>query len=203
MVRLLRRRGVTDEDVLRAFATVDRSHFVTGDEPYADRAQPTDLGQTVSQPFVAAVMTAAVRPDGGFAGARILEVGTGSGYQAAILAELGARVLSVERHPELATRAVQNLAAGGYADAVEVRAGDGTHGCGDGAPFDAILVTAAGPLVPPPLLDQLRGDGGRLVAPIGPPDGQDLVLITRRDGVDTRTTLGAVVFVPLLGAFGV
>lgn len=203
MVRLLRRRGVTDEDVLRAFATVDRTHFVAGDEPYADRAQPTDLGQTVSQPFVAALMTAAVRPDAGYAGARVLEVGTGSGYQAAILAELGATVVSVERHADLAARAVVSLADAGYGDRVEVLTGDGTLGCPDRAPFDAILVTAAGPSIPPPLLAQMRPREGRLVAPIGPSGGQQLVLVTRRDGVDTRTALGPVVFVPLLGTFGV
>lgn len=203
MVRLLRARGVSDEEVLRAFATVDRGLFVAGPDPYADRAQPTALGQTVSQPFVAALMTQAARPESGYRGAHVLEVGTGSGYQAAILAELGASVTSIERHGGLAARAAANLERAGVAGAVEVRVGDGTLGCPDRAPFDAILVTAAAPTIPPPLVDQLQDDSGRLVAPLGPPTGQHLVVLTRSAGRDRLTRLCPVVFVPLRGAFGV
>jgi len=203
MIALLRRRGIDDEDVLRAFATVPREIFVDGDDPYADMAQPTASGQTVSQPFVQALMTAAVRPDSGFAGASALEIGTGSGYQAAILAELGVTVVSIERHPGLATRAIENLTRAGLDGRVEVRTGDGTLGCPDRAPFDMVLVTAAAPAVSPPLLAQLRDDDARLVAPIGSTRNQDLVLVTRRRGEDTTRRLCPVVFVPLLGEHGV
>jgi protein-L-isoaspartate(D-aspartate) O-methyltransferase len=150
-------------------------------------------------------MTQAARPGpNGWRGAEVLEVGTGSGYQAAILAELGARVTTIERHPELSSGARQRLADAGYGeDRVRVVVGDGTEGWPEGAPYRSVVVTAGGPSVPKPLLDQLHPDGGRLVMPVGDRYHQYLTVVVR-EGTDLRTTeLEPVVFVPLIGRFGV
>lgn len=199
-------RGIGHADVLEAFRTVPRHHFVEGDDPYGDHALPVGQGQTISQPYVVARMTEMARPSGaaGWRGANVLEIGTGSGYQAAILAELGAHVTSIERHPELALQAEQRLADAGYGtDRVEVRIGDGTEGWAAGGPYRSILVTAGGPSVPQPLLEQLDPAGGRLVMPVGERTHQDLTLVVR-DGSDLRSTkLEPVVFVPLIGRYGV
>lgn len=200
--RQLRARGVADEDVLAAFERVERHRFVADDDPYGDHALPVGAGQTISQPFVVAVMTAAVRPPDGWTDAPILEIGTGSGYQAAILAELGARVVSIERHEELAVAARQVLDETGYADHVKVLVGDGTAGWPPGAPYRAILVTAGGPSIPEPLLDQLDRDGGRLVMPVGEREHQALTLVERRGDELVQRDLGPVVFVPLIGEHG-
>jgi protein-L-isoaspartate(D-aspartate) O-methyltransferase len=166
-------------------------------------ALPIDEGQTISQPFIVAYMTDAARPSrpDGWRGARALDVGTGSGYQAAILAELGAEVTSIERFPDLSARAGEALRAAGYPD-VRLVVGDGTRGVPEHAPYDAIIVGAAGPSVPEPLVEQLSPDGGKLVIPIGSLSHQQLTVVQRR-GEETVTKLReAVVFVPLIGDHG-
>jgi len=202
----LEARGIGDAEVLEAFRTVPRHAFVEGDDPYGDHALPVGEGQTISQPYVVARMTEIARPSGdaGWRDAKVLEIGTGSGYQAAILAELGANVTSIERHPALAREAQRRLADAGYGpDRVQVRIGDGTEGWPAGGPYRSILVTAGGPSVPQPLLEQLDPDGGRLVMPVGDRTHQYLTTVVRH-GTDLRSTeLEPVVFVPLIGRYGV
>jgi protein-L-isoaspartate(D-aspartate) O-methyltransferase len=205
----LEARGIRDPELLRAFRSVPRHLFVEdpslADEAYADRALPAAEGQTMSQPYVVATMTLAARPvnEAGYRGARVLEIGTGSGYAAAILAELGAEVTSIERHAALSRSAGERLAATGYADAVQLEIGDGTQGWEPNAPYRSILVTAGGPRIPQPLVDQLERDGGRLVLPVGGREHQVLTLV-ERDGDDvTQRELEGVVFVPLIGTFGI
>ena len=197
----LESRGLRDEELLKAFRSVPRHRFVESDEAYGDRALPVGSGQTISQPYVVARMTAAARPPTGWRDARVLEVGTGSGYQAALLAEMGADVISVERRPELAREAAARLSAAGYPD-VEVVVGDGSRGWPAKAPYAAILVTAAGPSIPEPLLQQLAAEGGRLVMPIGGREHQLLTLVERHGSDATSRVLDPVVFVPLIGEFG-
>ena len=195
-------RGIDDPRLLEAMRQVPRECFI--DEKfrvlaYRDGPIPIGRGQTISQPYVVALMTDALDVQ---EGARILEVGTGSGYQAAVLAQMGAQVWTIERHNELADRARRRLADAGY-DAVDVISGDGSNGLADKAPFDAIIVTAAGPTIPTPLLEQLKVEG-RLVIPVeDEPARQSLVRITRReDGRYDREELGKVAFVPLIGEEG-
>ena len=198
----LEARGIRDPELLGAFGTVERHKFVEGDDPYGDHALPVGSGQTISQPYVVAMMTAAARPKGGWRDARVLEVGTGSGYQAALLAELGAEVTTIERHDSLARSARSQLAEAGYGDRVEVVVGDGTQGWPAHAPYRSILVTAGGPSVPGPLLEQLDPSGGRLVMPVGNREHQLLTLVIRDgDRLSTRE-LEPVVFVPLIGKHG-
>ncbi len=200
----LEARGISDREILEAFTTVPRHAFVEGDQPYGDHAMPVGSGQTISQPYIVGRMTQLGRPSGpkGWDGARVLEIGTGSGYQAAILAELGAEVTSIERHETLASGARQRLADAGYGQRVEVVVGDGTQGWAARAPYRSILVTAGGPSVPQPLLEQLDRDGGRLVMPVGSREHQLLTLV-ERTGDDLRSTeLEPVVFVPLIGRYG-
>ena len=201
----LEARGIRDPELLEAFRTVPRHAFVEGGDAYGDHAMPVGSGQTISQPYVVARMTQAARPAGdeGWRGARVLEIGTGSGYQAAILCELGARVTSIERHADLAEEARRKLEAAGYGPArVAVHVGDGTEGWATTAPYRSILVTAGGPSVPRPLLEQLDPDGGRLVMPVGDRQHQFLTLVVR-EGTDLRTKeLEPVVFVPLIGRYG-
>ena len=197
----LENRGIRDPEVLAAMRRVPRHLFVDSAMAYDDRALPIAGGQTISQPFVVALMTQLARPSRGWGKARVLEVGTGSGYQAAVLAELGASVVSVERDPQLSAEAARNLEAAGY-EGVLTEVGDGTQGWPPGAPYDAILVTAAGPSVPDPLREQLSADGGRLVIPIGEREGQWLTLVERHDDEWTQRPLEPVVFVPLIGAHG-
>ena len=194
-------RGLTDPELLRAFGTVARHAFVPFGNPYADEALPLSAGQTISQPYVVALMTDAARPAAGWHGARALEIGTGSGYQAAILAELGASVTSVERHADLSETAARRLADAGY-DTVRLVVGDGSRGFADGAPYDAIIVTAAGPSVPKPLLEQLSADGGRLVMPVGTRMHQEMVVVERRGDELISARRDPVVFVPLIGEHG-
>jgi len=198
----IERRGLTDPDLLRAFATVPRHRFVSSREAYADEALPLAEGQTISQPFVVAMMTAIARPGRGWRGARVLEIGTGSGYQAAILAELGAEVVSVERHASLSATAAEALRATGYAERVQLVVGDGSRGYAAGAPYDTILVTAAGPVVPEPLRAQLSPDGGKLVLPLGGRGHQELTVVERRGDEYTTRRGEPVVFVPLIGEWG-
>jgi protein-L-isoaspartate(D-aspartate) O-methyltransferase len=183
--------------VATALAKVRREAFVpprSADVAYANRPLPIGHGQTISQPFVVALMTELLdlEPDGG-----VLEVGTGSGYQAAVLAELADRVFSIEVIADLASSAAAALANQGY-DNVVLRTGDGGLGWPERAPFDAIIVTAAAPDIPPALIEQLR-PGGRMVIPVGPRHGdQDLILLTKdAAGEVTRRTILPVAFVPL------
>jgi protein-L-isoaspartate(D-aspartate) O-methyltransferase len=200
LVAELRRDGVQDERVLAAIAAVPREEFVPPEHranAYRNAPLPIGAGQTISQPLVVGLMTQAL----GLAGAeRVLEVGTGSGYQAAVLSRLAAHVVSVERFPELAQRARAVLARMGCAN-VEVHVSNGTLGWPAGAPYDGIIVTAGAPQVPESLVAQLA-EGGRLVIPVGDRASQELVLVTRQ-GNGTRTRrLGPVRFVPLVGEEG-
>lgn len=200
--RDLRARDIHDERVLDAMARVPREHFVEAGmeaSAYADAPLPIGAGQTISQPYMVALMAQAA---GLRAGDRVLEVGTGSGYAAAVLGELAARVDSIERHPSLARLAARRLADLGYTH-VHVHEGDGSLGWAEGAPFDAIVVAAGAPAVPQALQDQLAV-GGRLVVPIGPDGGlQRLFRYTRRSPGDLAAEdLGGVVFVPLVGEQG-
>lgn len=196
MIEVLRRQGVTDERVLNAMTEIPRHLFVEegiASRAYEDVPLPIGHGQTISQPYIVAFMTEAarLRP-----GDRVLEIGTGSGYQAAVLDALGARVWSIEIVPDLAERARRTLAAAG-ASHVTVRAGDGTGGWPEEAPFDAIVVTAAPEQVPQALLDQLKV-GGRLVIPVGT-GSQELLRITRTATGFEREPLLPVRFVPMTG----
>ncbi len=195
-------RGLSDPELLRAFLTVPRHAFVDAPDPYGDEALPLPAGQTISQPFIVALMTDAARPAAGWQGARVLEIGTGSGYQAAILAELGAEVISIERHAELSRQAARRLADAGY-DTVRLVIGDGTQGWVAGAPYSAILVTAGGPSVPQPLLEQLDRNGGKLVMPVGARDHQLLTVVQRLGSELISEVREPVVFVPLIGEYGV
>lgn len=188
-------RGIRDARVLEAMRRVPRHEFVESvdrDQAYADHPLPIPADQTISQPYIVALMSelADIQP-----GDKVLEVGTGSGYQAAVLAELGARVFSIEIVESLANLARERLRRLGYA--VDVRAGDGYEGWPEHAPFDAILITAAPPNVPEPLPQQLEV-GGKLVVPVGE-SVQDLWVWTRTEtGFDRRSVLG-VRFVPMTG----
>ncbi len=199
LVDHLRREGIRDERVLAAIGAVPRERFVPPDlaeEAYDDRALPIASGQTISQPFVVARMSEllAARPE-----QRVLEIGTGSGYQTAILARLVREVVSIERHGELADAARRRLDEVGVRNATVV-VGDGTTGYAERAPYDAILVTAATPRVPAPLVEQCAM-GGRIVAPVGTRDLQDLTVFVREDGLAPRP-VEAVKFVPLIGKHG-
>ncbi len=193
----LRRRGIGDAAVLRAMDEVPRERFVETDfidQAYADRALPILCGQTISQPYVVAYMTEqlALRPHH-----RVLEVGTGSGYQAAVLSRLAREVVTVERYRTLAEQARERLQALGY-DNVEVVVGDGFAGVAAKAPYDRIVVTAAAETAPQTLIDQLA-DNGVMVLPLGPHDGaQHIVKLTKSSTGLARETLIAVRFVPLL-----
>jgi protein-L-isoaspartate(D-aspartate) O-methyltransferase len=197
----LRSRDIHSERVLEAMARVPRHEFVPAPQvqaAYDDRALPIGPWETISQPYIVALMTeaAAVRP-----GDHLLEIGTGAGYQAAVLAYLGARVHTIERNPELAEEARQRLARLGYGSAVTVVTGDGSRGYPEAAPYDAILVTAASPRVPEALLDQLV-DGGRLVIPVGSRMVQQLRLIVKVGERTIDRTLTGCQFVPLVGKEG-
>jgi protein-L-isoaspartate(D-aspartate) O-methyltransferase len=196
----LLRRGIRDPRVLDAMGRVPREMFVaTADRwrAYADQALPIGEGQTISQPYMVATMTEALALAGP---ERVLEIGTGSGYQTAILAALAREVISIERHPALAEGARARLAGLGYTNAV-VLVGDGSVGHPDGAPYDAILVGAGAPRVPDALKDQLAG-GGRLVIPVGPQGEQVVTLVRREAGRFLESTRESCVFVPLIGREG-
>ena len=194
----LRRRGISDQAVLRAMDEVPRGDFVEGEfagRAYADQALPIECGQTISQPYVVAYMTEqlALSPHH-----RVLEVGTGSGYQAAVLSRLAREVVSIERYRTLSEQARARLAALGY-DNVEVVVGDGFAGVPEKAPYDRIIVTAAAEEVPQALLEQLADDGGMMILPLGPRDGpQHIIKLTKSQTEISRENLIAVRFVPLL-----
>jgi protein-L-isoaspartate(D-aspartate) O-methyltransferase len=192
-------RGISDDRVLDAINRVPRHRFV--DEglqhrAYGDHPLPIGEEQTISQPYIVGLMTSLLALTGR---EKVLEVGTGSGYQTAVLAELSRRVCSIERLPRLADRARRLVESMGYTN-VWIRVGNGALGWSDEAPFDRILVAAAGPSVPSPLIDQL-GDGGRLVAPVGDAESQTLTLVERRGGEVTTRSLGECRFVPLVGKY--
>lgn len=193
----LRRRGIRDERVLAAFLKVPRHLFVRPHDrwqAYEDHPLPIGYGQTISQPYIVALMTELLELRGD---ERVLEVGTGSGYQAAILAELAREVVTIERIPELAKRAQKVLSDLGYTN-VRVLIGDGSLGVPEFAPYDAIIVTAAAPRPPKPLMEQLK-DGGRLVIPIGDRQLQELVRFIRRGDEWHEERYGPCLFVPLIG----
>jgi protein-L-isoaspartate(D-aspartate) O-methyltransferase len=198
--RQLRRRGVEDERVLAAMARVPRELFLPEplrDRAYDDAALPIGGGQTMSQPYIVAKMAELLSLTGD---ERVLDVGTGSGYHAAVLAELAREVVTIERVPELAETARASLAAAGYGR-VEVLVGDGTLGVPERAPFDAITVAAAAPLLPESLYEQLR-IGGRLVVPVGGRANQRLELIVRSPEGPAVVRSVPCRFVPLVGAEG-
>jgi protein-L-isoaspartate(D-aspartate) O-methyltransferase len=200
VARQIQKRGIRSPRVLEAMETVPRHLFVPAagvPAAYEDEPLPIGGGQTISQPFMVAAMAEALSLE---PADRVLEVGAGSGYQAAVLSRLCATVIAVETQRALADSARGRLAALGYAN-VRVEVGDGSLGWPLGAPYDAILVAAAAPAVPPPLIEQLA-ERGRLVIPVGPPDQQELLRIVKRDGHTTQESLYACRFVPLRGRYG-
>lgn len=196
----LRRRGIRDENVLRAMETVPRHEFVPWQlqrEAYKDAPVPIGEGQTVSQPYIVADMLQALRlnPQD-----QVLEVGTGTGYQAAVMSRIVPDVYTIERFPSLADAAKNTFERLGYQN-IHVLIGDGTEGYLPAAPYDAIIVAAAAPRVPEALVDQLR-EGGRMIVPVGPSDVQQLMLLHKRDGIIQTRALDACRFVPLVGSHG-
>jgi protein-L-isoaspartate(D-aspartate) O-methyltransferase len=200
--RQLRLRGIHEPEILDAFLAVPREAFVSpgyAHLAYGDHPLPIEAQQTISQPYIVGLMieAAAIKP-----GDRVLEVGAGSGYAAAVISRIAGRVIGIERQHELVEVARERLSALGY-DNVEIVEGDGTQGWPDGAPYDAILAAASGSHVPQPLVDQLK-PGARLVMPLGGPGWvQQLVRVTKQwDGSLQQSDLGAVRFVPLIGEEG-
>ena len=193
------RRGITDERVLAAMRRVPRHLFVDEalrDRAYGDHALPIGEEQTISQPYIVGLMTSLLNLTGQ---EKVLEVGTGSGYQTAVLAEIARRVCSIERLPRLAQRARALLDGLGYSN-VWVRVGSGTLGWSDEGPFDRILVAAGGPAVPPPLFEQLA-PGGRMVVPLGDVEAQTLTLVENVGGTMKLTPHGDCKFVRLVGKY--
>lgn len=198
--RQIARRGITSNRVLEAFRSVPRHKFVPGkwqDHAYEDRPLPISKGQTISQPYIVAYMTEKL--DLGIQD-NVLEIGTGSGYQAAILAELAGEVYTVERHRSLAEDTAEKLNQMGYEN-IHVFHRDGTLGLPEHSPYDAIIVTASAPEIPQPLLDQLA-EGGKLIMPVGGRRGQVLKLCTMNEGEISTDSLSPVAFVPLIGDQG-
>ena len=196
----LRRRGIANEAVLNAMDTVPRHEFMPAEfrnRAYEDAPLPIGEGQTISQPYIVAAMTAALQLNGT---ERVLEIGTGYGYQAAILGSIAKEVFTIEYRPDLATEAAARLGRLGY-DNVRVYCGDGTLGLLDFAPFDAVLIAAAAPLLPTPLLSQLS-EHGRIILPVGDVENQELRLIERVGETFRTTSLEPCRFVPLVGAHG-
>jgi len=200
--RQLRRRGITEPDILDAFRAVHREEFVSLNQAhlaYGDHPLPIEAGQTISQPYIVALMiqAAAIKP-----GDRVLEVGAGSGYAAALISRIAEKVIAIERKHELVEVARERMHRLGYGN-VEIVEGDGTKGWRDEAPYDAILAAASGSHVPSPLIEQLAPNG-RIVMPIGDPGlVQELIKVTKQqDGILRQESLGGVRFVPLIGEEG-
>jgi protein-L-isoaspartate(D-aspartate) O-methyltransferase len=191
----IEQRGVKDAAVLKAMQTVKRHEFVPAaevDNAYDDRPLPIGYGQTISQPYIVAYMTEVIKPKPDF---KVLEIGTGSGYQAAVLSAIVKEVYTIEIVPELGNAATQRLKNLGYKN-VQVKTDDGYHGWKEHAPFDAIIVTAAAEYIPPPLIEQLK-DGGKMVIPVGSPFmTQMLMLVEKKDKKTTTKSLLPVTFVP-------
>lgn len=193
-------RGIKDEKVIQAMLKVPRHLFVEEalrDQAYGDFPLPIGKGQTISQPYIVALMTEALELKGK---ERVLEVGTGSGYQTAILAEIALWVYTIERDPDLSEKAKKVLLSLGYKN-ISLKIGDGSLGWPEAAPFDAIIVTAASPQIPQPLVDQLA-EGGRIVIPVGDEFSQVLIKGIKKDGMLKTQTLEPVRFVRLVGAYG-
>jgi protein-L-isoaspartate(D-aspartate) O-methyltransferase len=200
--RTIVRRGLDDPALIAAFRAVPREEFVSADyahEAYADSPLPIESGQSISQPYIVALTIESAGIDGD---SKVLEIGAGSGYAAAVIGQIAGEVIAIERHHDLVVLAQQRMVDLGY-DNVRIVEGDGTLGWPDGAPFDAIVAAASGSHVPQVLLDQLK-PGGRIVMPVGDPHSvQSLVRwTTRRDGGVDKEDLGAVRFVPLIGEHG-
>jgi protein-L-isoaspartate(D-aspartate) O-methyltransferase len=196
----LRARGIRDERALEAMLAVPRHEFVPAehrDISYADQPIAIGEGQTISQPYMVASMAEALQLTGK---EKVLEVGTGSGYAAAVLSRLAEVVYTIENHPALAASAGERLARLGFANVI-VRTGDGSAGFPEDAPYDAIIVAAAAPVVPQPLLEQLA-KGGRLVIPVGTDDTQILMLVKKERGQIVSSALEHCRFVPLTGQYG-
>jgi protein-L-isoaspartate(D-aspartate) O-methyltransferase len=198
----LKRRGITERAILDAFLEVPREAFVSPEYAHlahGDHPLPIEAGQTISQPYIVGLM---IQAAGIAPGDKVLEVGAGSGYAAAVIGRIAAKVIAIERQHDLVEVARERLARLGY-DNVTILEGDGTKGCAEEAPFDAILAAASGSHVPKPLLDQLA-DGGCIVMPLGSPGlVQELVRVSKRpDGTVDRENLGGVRFVPLIGEEG-
>lgn len=202
VVRQLRSRGIRDPRVLRAMETVPRHEFVSDTYrhlAYADEPLPIGVGQTISQPYIVAAMTEALELTGS---EKALEVGSGSGYAAAVMAELVSHVFAIECEAGLVELARENLARAGYANRITVILGDGTLGYPAEAPYHAIAVSAGAPDVPAPLLDQMDDDNGRLVIPVGSTQDQEMRLIRKKQGKIQSRTITYCRFVPLHGARG-
>jgi protein-L-isoaspartate(D-aspartate) O-methyltransferase len=200
VARQIRDRGILSQRVLDGMQSVPRHLFVPSEHvfaAYADEPLPIGEGQTISQPFMVAAMAEALSLEGP---ERVLEIGAGSGYQAVVLSLLARQVIAVETQSVLASSARERLARLGYAN-VRIEEADGSLGWPSAAPYDAILVTAGAPAVPPPLVEQLA-EGGRLVIPVGRPEHQELLRIVTRDGSTSQESLYACRFVPLLGRYG-
>src|SRR6266478_5332798 len=194
----LRSRGIRDERLLGAMERVPRHEFVEPtyrDQAYEDHPLPIKAGQTVSQPYIVALMLEILQLQ---PFSKVLEIGTGSGYQTAILAEISTHVYSVERHPQLAYEAGQTLSRLGFTNLI-LRIGDGGQGLPEYAPFDAIVVSAAAKQIPAPLFAQLR-EGGRMIIPVGPSEAQELQLVRKREGKPLITLLEGCRFVPLISS---
>ena len=191
----IRDRGISHAAVLRAMREVKRHEFVPPDQrenAYDDRPLPIGYGQTISQPYIVGYMTEVIKPRAEF---KVLEIGTGSGYQAAVLGEIVSEVYTVEIVPELGNAAIARLKTLGYKN-VHVKIGDGYHGWQEHAPYDAIVVTAAAEFIPPPLIEQLK-DKGKIIIPVGSPFmTQMLMLVEKKGGKTTSKSLFPVVFVP-------
>ena len=192
----LRARGIRDQRLLNAMANIPRHEFVEAryrGQAYEDHPLPIDAGQTISQPYIVALMLELLQLD---PSSKVLEIGTGSGYQAAVLSQLAQHVYTVERHPELARRAAETLSRLGLNN-VSVVTGDGSMGLREQAPFDAIVVSAAAAQIPPALFEQLP-EGGRMIIPVGPPEAQELQLVRKQGGKALISLREGCRFVPLV-----
>lgn len=195
----LKSRGIKSKKVINAFLKVPREKFVPSAQieyAYDDGPLPIGEGQTISQPYIVALMTEMLNLAGG---EKVLEIGTGSGYQSAILVEIGCKIFSVERFSSLAERAQKILEDIGYY--INIKIGDGTLGWEENAPYDGIIVTAAGPRIPSSLISQLK-ENGKLVMPVGDFYSQELMLVTKREGKLVKENFGGCQFVPLKGKEG-
>ncbi|MGZ4733283.1 MAG: protein-L-isoaspartate(D-aspartate) O-methyltransferase [Terriglobales bacterium] len=192
----VRARGIRDQRLLDAMASIPRHEFVDAryrDQAYEDHPLPIGAGQTISQPYIVALMLDLLQLE---PSSKVLEIGTGSGYQTAVLTQLAAHVYSVERHPELAREAADTLSRLGLIN-FTVITGDGSRGLAEYAPFDAIVVSAAASQVPPALFEQLR-EGGRMIIPVGPPEAQELQLVRKQGGKALIVLREGCRFVPLI-----
>jgi protein-L-isoaspartate(D-aspartate) O-methyltransferase len=192
----LRARGIRDQRLLNAMASIPRHEFVEAryrGQAYEDHPLPIDAGQTISQPYIVALMLELLQLD---PSSKLLEIGTGSGYQTAVLSKLANHVYTVERHPQLARQAADRLSRLGLSN-VSVVTGDGSMGLAEHAPFDAIVVSAAAAQIPPALFEQLR-EGGRMIIPVGPPEAQELQLVRKQTGKALVSLREGCRFVPLI-----